>query len=353
VRITLQPPSFEDLARVQRRLLRQARSMGSPLYAGLLERCADDVGAGGPAAKVLRGHGADPSDSALGLRLMAAVHRLVLDGRAPRLAPHYPSVGGRADPAAAWPALADLLEQRTEMIRELVARPLQTNEVGRSQALLCGFLEVAARTGLPLRLLEVGACAGLNLRWDLYQYEARGQKRGDLSSPVRLCSFEGVPRAFDVPVTIASRRGCDQAPVDPTTEEGRLTLTSCIWADHLHRLRHLRLALQVAARVPAEVDCAAAAPWLDDQLAIPAPGVATVVFHSIVAQYLHPEERRRLEESIAAAGLAATRRAPVAWLRMEPEGAECALSLALWPSGVDAVIARCGFHGEGVRPVTR
>ncbi len=204
-----------------------------------------------------------------------------------------------------------------------------------------------------MRLLEVGACAGLNLRWDLYQYEARGQKRGDLSSPVRLCSFEGVPRAFDVPVTIASRRGCDQAPVDPTTEEGRLTLTSCIWADHLHRLRHLRLALQVAARVPAEVDCAAAAPWLDAQLAIPAPGVATVVFHSIVAQYLHPEERRRLEESIAAAGLAATRRAPVAWLRMEPEGAECALSLALWPSGEEAVIARCGFHGEGVRPVTR
>jgi len=117
--------------------------MSSPLYTGLLERCAEDVAAHGPAATVLRGHGADPPDSALGLRLMAGVHRLVLDGRAPQLVPYYPSVGGRADPAAAWPALAALLEERAEVIRELVARPLQTNEVGRSQALLCDFLVVA------------------------------------------------------------------------------------------------------------------------------------------------------------------------------------------------------------------
>ena len=324
--------------------------MSSPLYTGLLERCAEDVAAHGPAATVLRGHGADPPDSALGLRLMAALHRLVLDGRAPQLVPHYPSVGGRADPAAAWPALVALLEDHAGVIRELVARPLQTNEVGRSQALLCGFLVVAARTGAPLRLLELGASAGLNLRWDHYHYEARGQRRGDPPSRVRLCSFDGVPAAFDVPVTVASRRGCDLAPLDPATEEGRLTLTSSIWADQLHRLRHLRLALEVARRVPVEIDRAAAGPWLADRLAAAAPDVATVVFHSVVAQYLDPEERRHLEETIAAAGSAATPRAPVAWLRMEPEGAECAVRLKLWPSGRDEVIARCGFHGERVRP---
>jgi len=110
---------------------------------------------------------------------MAAVHRLVLDGRAPQLVPYYPSVGGRADPAAAWPALVALLEERAEDLRELVSRALQTNEVGRSQALLCGFLVVSARTGLPLRLLEVGASAGLNLRWDHFHYEARGRRRGE------------------------------------------------------------------------------------------------------------------------------------------------------------------------------
>ncbi len=64
---------------MQRRLLRQARSMSSPLYAGLLERCADDVVADGPAAKVCADTAPTPPTS-LGLRLMAAVHRLVLDG---------------------------------------------------------------------------------------------------------------------------------------------------------------------------------------------------------------------------------------------------------------------------------
>ena len=41
-----------------------------------------------------------------------------------------------------------------------------------------GFLAVAAHTGLPLRTFEVGASAGLNLRWDRFFYEARGATWG-------------------------------------------------------------------------------------------------------------------------------------------------------------------------------
>jgi Uncharacterized protein conserved in bacteria (DUF2332) len=33
---------------------------------------------------------------------------------------------------------------------------------------------VAAQTGLPLRILEPGASAGLNLLWDHYRYEVDG-----------------------------------------------------------------------------------------------------------------------------------------------------------------------------------
>lgn len=343
-------PEWEDRGGIERRLLRQARSMNSPLYSGLLERCAEDTVAGGPCWPVLRGHGKDPPDSALGLRLMAALHRLVLDGRAPELTPYYPSVGGRTDVGAAWPVISGILEQRADTIRDLVTRPLQTNEVGRSQGLLCGFLQVAARTDLPLRLLEVGAGAGLNLRWDHYHYEARGRRRGDSDSPVRLCSFDDVPDAFDLPVVIDSRRGCDQAPVDPTTDEGKLTLMSCVWADHVHRVRQLRLALGVAQQVPVTIDRDAAGSWLSEQLARPAAGVATVVFHSIVMQYLAESERRSFEHSIAGAGAAASEQAPLAWLRLEPAGAECAVTLTVWPAGEEAVVARCGYHGEGVRP---
>ena len=53
--------------------------LGSPLYAGLIGRLADDLEARGPTRAVLRGHESDTGPSALALRLMGAVHRLVLD----------------------------------------------------------------------------------------------------------------------------------------------------------------------------------------------------------------------------------------------------------------------------------
>ncbi|MBF4161895.1 DUF2332 family protein [Nocardioides sp. CBS4Y-1] len=71
--------------------------LGSPMYADLLLRVADDVRAGGPAATVLAGHEDDPGPSALGLRLMGGVHALVLAREAGALAAHCPSVG-RARP---------------------------------------------------------------------------------------------------------------------------------------------------------------------------------------------------------------------------------------------------------------
>ena len=49
-----------------------------------------------------------------------------------------------------------------------------------------GFLTVAREAGLPLRILEMGTSAGLNLRWDYFRYEAPGQAWGDARSPVVL-----------------------------------------------------------------------------------------------------------------------------------------------------------------------
>src|SRR6266511_2814666 len=64
----------------------------APLYAGLLERSAQDVLRGGPCWAVLRGREQDPKGSAMALRFMGSIHRLVLEGRSPALAHFYPSV---------------------------------------------------------------------------------------------------------------------------------------------------------------------------------------------------------------------------------------------------------------------
>jgi hypothetical protein len=288
---------------------------------------------------VLRGHEGDPGPSALALRLMGAVHGLVLRGEAPRLAAHYPSVGGT--PGDAWPPFLELLRERRDELRRLVEHPVQTNEAGRCAALLGGFLEVARTTGVPLRLLEVGASAGLNLRFDRYRYELGAERWGPPGSPVTIrVRHTGGRPPLEAPLAIASRAGCDARPVDPRTEEGRLTLMSYVWPDQLERLERLRGALAVAAETEAPVERAAASEWTERRLAEPAPGVVTVVFHSIVMQYLPDAERERFERVLQSAP------GPLAWLRMEP--ADDMTAVRLWLGGEDRLLARAGYHGDPV-----
>src|ERR1700690_701625 len=142
--------------------------MGSPFYGDLLVRAADDIDRGGAVARVLDGWTGNPIPDALVLRLMGAVHRLVLDGAVPGLARHYPSAGGTPQWPAAWDAFMHVVESRADGLRLALQRHVQTNEVRRSAALLGGFLTVARTQDLPLRLLEIGSSAGLNLCWDRY-----------------------------------------------------------------------------------------------------------------------------------------------------------------------------------------
>lgn len=320
--------------------------LGSPLYADLLERAAADVEAGGPTAAVLRGHAHDSQGSALPLRLLGAVHRMTLSGELPELARLYADPERDAD--ATWEAFAAALAARSGEVRALVERPVQTNEVGRCAALLPGFLAVAAATGLPLRLLELGASAGLNLRWDRYRYEAGDFSWGEPGAPLTL-HFELEGRPASAPgLAVAERRGCDRRPLDPTGEEGRLTLLSYLWADQPARAARMRAAIAAAPATPAAVDEASAAEWLAPRLAEPRPGVATVVFHSIVMQYLPDAERVRVAALLAEAGARASTEAPLARLAMESVDELAELRLTLWPGGEERVIGRAGYHGDRV-----
>jgi hypothetical protein len=325
----------------------------APTHSALLAHTADDILAGGPAWTVLQGREDDPRGSALALRFMGAVHRLVLRGQAPQLAPFYRSVGGREGPEGAWEAFRDVLASNVEVLREEVTRPVQTNEVGRSGTLVGGFLSVAERFGLPLRVLELGASAGLNLRWDHFNYEARGERWGPADSPVRLCDFDTPPTPpFGVEATVAERRGCDKNPLDPTSEKDRLTLLSFVWCDQAWRVRRLRAAFEVAAQVPASVDRANAPEWLEQRLGEESTGVATVVFHSIFMQYLAEADKERTLEVLHEAGASVTAKAPLAWLRMEPAGDHADLHLTVWPGGEERLLAHSGFHGANVRWVS-
>jgi hypothetical protein len=324
--------------------------LGSPLYADLLEQAAAEVERGGPVWTLLEPGAAEPSllPGAQALRLMGAVHRLVLEGRAPELARFYPSAGGTVGPGV-HAAFSDVLAEHQPALRDLIERPVQTNEVGRAAALLGGFLTVAAETGMPLRLLEVGASAGLNLRWDRYFYTAAGDSWGDAGSSVRFeDAFGSGTPPLSVRAQVAERRGCDPDPLDPAAREDRLTLLSYVWPDQEQRVAQLRAALELASSVEVPIDRAEAVPWLERQLSERHAGVATVVFHSIVLPYLGEQGIAQLAQTIRGAGERADAGAPLAWLSMEAGGDQADVRLTTWPGGDQRLLARATYHGPPV-----
>ncbi len=318
---------------------------GSPLYASLCEHLGVDLERGGPTAALLAGH-AEAPPPLLPLRLLGGIHAAVLCREAPELALHFPSVGGEAGPEGAWPALRRLIAERPQVLTPWLSRTPQTNEVGRCAVLAGGLAYATALSGVAdVDLRELGASAGLNLRVDAYRIAGRGPA----DSPVDLgAAWRGVepPQA---PWRIADRRGCDADPIDPASPGGRLALTAYVWPDDRPRFERLRAALDVAARIPAQVERADAVDWLRGLA--PTAGRLTVVWHSVVALYLPRGRRAELAASVAALGARADAGSPVAWLRLEPEGRgeTFPVRLTLWgvgsASGRDILLGAARPHG--------
>ncbi len=292
--------------------------LGSPMYAELLGRLADDLEAGGPTEAVLRGHEDDPGPSALALRLVGSIHRLVLAGEADELAAYYPTAGGSWS-SAGVDAVLDLLARRGDDVRRLLDQPPQTNEVGRSAALLGGLLRAVDRHPLPVRLFEIGASGGLNLYADRFRYlDDTGRGWGDPDSPVQLVgAWQGSPPPADPgPVEVVQRGGCDVSPVDVTTEEGRLTLTSYVWPDMSARHERLAGAIELARRDPVTVERVEAESYVE-RLELE-EGHLTVLWHSVMWQYVPRDQQERVTARLADLGRSATDRMPLLHLFAEP-----------------------------------
>lgn len=352
--------SIVEAVRFQARGVR-GRSLASPLYAALLDAVLDDVDGDGPCWQVLRrSPDVDPIPDALVLRFLGGVHRLVLRGEAPALERWFPTAGGSFSPGDE-PGL-DLVDAVATHAEQLVAdlhQPVQTNEVGRCAALAVGFTFLLREHGLPLRLVELGTSAGLNLRWDRWRYESGSTSWGDAGAPLRFDGnyrepYPDVAAPLGPADAVVERLGVDRSPIDPTTAEGRLLLRSFVWPDQLDRHRRLDAALAAAVDTPAAVVAADAAEFVAGALTESVAGVTTVVFHSIVWQYLSAATRSGVVSALADAGTRATPDAPVAWLRMEP-GADLTerptVTVTTWPGGDTRVLAVTGFHGHPVRNV--
>jgi hypothetical protein len=109
-------------------------------------------------------------------------------------------------------------------------------------------------------------------------------------------------------------------------------------------MRNLEQAMEMARQSQLRVERASAAEWLTARLAESAGRLATVLFHSIVWQYISRQERQELLDLIHEAGARATADSPFAWLRMEPGEKSAEVKLAIFPGFEDRIIATAAYH---------
>jgi hypothetical protein len=325
---------------------------GSAMYDELFELVATDVEAGGVFATILSGHENDPSREAVPLRLLGGLHRLVLDGRAPALRRWYPSTGGNWDAESAWPEILLTAANHTDALRAALGQPPQTNEVGRSAALIGGLLRINRGFGFPVRLFEIGSSAGLNLRADHYRYHYAGGQWGPVDSPVTIGDAWHGQLPPDGAVRIVERHGYDIAPIDVTGTDGEMTALSYVWPDQSARLDRLRGAIAVARNVPVRLVRQTAADAVAGLTL--ADGALTVLWHSITWQYLSDEERAATRDGIKALGEQADARSPFAHLTLEParDGPGTPIKFLVrarsWPGGELETLGECHPHGPPV-----
>ncbi len=329
------------------------RAGGSPLNGALLEHAAQDWTDGGPVRGLMapwadqnaRAHLA----AATPLRLIAALHELALSGEDAALAAAYATL----DAETIWSAAALAMAAHQARLAAFMAHEPQTNEVRRSICLVGGFLEAARATGLPLRCFEIGASAGLNTSWDRYRYRLGEAVWGDPDAAVSMdAEWSGAPPPVAAPVQVIHRAACDRRPTDLTDPDQRRRLLAYIWADQRERLARIEAAMGVALTHGVTVDTADAVDWTRASVA-PAPGAATVLFHSVFWQYLPAGSRAALAALIRKIGASATPHAPFAWLRMEPTHPTnpmvMQVRLTLWPDGTERLLAETHPHGATVR----
>jgi len=296
------------------------KAMAAPAYgricAALAKGLTRDSRTG---ARILDWPG-EPTRDALPLRLVGGLHALVLAGRDDGLAAIM--AGAVADPDAIEAELARTLIAHDAELLPWLDGPPQTNEPGRSSALMTGLLEIARRHGPQIEIIEIGSSAGLNLMIDRYRFDLGSTMVGPPDSPITIVpDWKGRPPP-DVPIRILGTRGCDIQPIDATDPAAEARLAAYVWAEKPDRAARLRTAIAMLRERPVRLEQADAADWVEQRLAEPqAEGVARVLMHSVVWQYLPEPVAERIRIAMKAAGARADAARPLGWVMMEPDRA--------------------------------
>lgn len=323
------------------------RKMDAPIYADICVAIADGLTReSATGARVLDWEG-EPTRDALPLRLIGGLHALVMAGADDELAAVFAGKVG-AD------AINRVLVRHDEALLPWLDGPPQTNEAGRSGALIVGLIEVARRHGPRLEILEIGSSGGLNLLIGRYRFDLGGAVLGRGDAPLTIAPEWRGARPELPPLEIVSARGCDIQPLDVTDPAVEARLAAYVWAEKPERRERLQTVIDMIREHGVDLVGSDAAPWVEARLAEPQePGVTRVLMHSVVWQYLPDASADRIRVAMKAAGERATAERPLAWVTMEPDRAlgEQVVSVKSWPGrGEWEVVATAHAHAAWVQP---
>ena len=248
-----------------------------------------------------------------------AVHHLLLAGADHPLAQYFPSVSaGRTTPAdEPGPALLSFCETYERELTEVIStRLVQTNQVQRALGLRFGLSRIAEQVSSPVQLIEVGASAALNLRFDRYGYRIGGRQFGDPESPVQLSADlygTGPLPDLDALPEIAGVLGVDLNPIDVRDADSRRWLEALIWPENHDQRALLGAALDLVAADPPEIRAGDAIDVLPGIARTLPAGQPRVVFHSATRMHVPEDRLDAFDAAIATLG----ETGPLWWLSVE------------------------------------
>jgi hypothetical protein len=232
-------------------------------------------------------------------RFMGAVHYLLLEGANDNLRSYYATMEPRPGPInEAYPDFRRFCFENKILIRDLMlSREVQINEVRRCAALVPALATIWQRQqAVPLALLDIGACAGLNLLFDRYSYDYG--VAGSIQAGAASVQISCEPRGSKLPLVPSSfpevvwRKGIDTNPIDVADPHATNWLIALVSPDDESRLRLLKSALRVAHEEPPILVKGAATDLIGKALLEIPDELSICVFHSFTMQDLERDGRR-------------------------------------------------------------
>jgi len=331
-----------------------AEKLGSPFTALVCRLLGERLDSATDMGREVLTWPGDPTPLAdnLPLRMAGSLNGLVLNGAAPDLAALYPP-NPMPDAEALWAALDETIRANGPALLGRLDKAPQTNEVGRSGALMIGLLVLASELGLPFELYETGCSAGLNLNLSRFSYDLGGVKAGEPGSAVHIAPEWTGPPPPVADVRILSARGVDISPLRMADPSDRELLTAYVWPDMTERVQRVRAAIDIALANPPRIDTADAADWVEQVIdTAPKAGVTRVLYSTIAFQYFPAVSQARIRAHAAKVGAQASLQAPFAWLRFEADPEfdnKASLRLTTWPDGTERVLALGHPHGTSLK----